>query len=185
MYTNIFDGYEKFLWKKIEQYSDLCISDYSYGGFLENRTGKFGNEPMIHLGIDITVPVGTFVKVPSSCIVIHIMNDNLQSLGWGSRIVFKLEQEFDGSMYMIYGHLGNINVNVGDKLEAGDIIGEIGNELVNGGWFPHLHVQLVNPELIKFYPIEDLDDMDGYCHDLEEDYRIYVSDPSPLIFYNL
>ena len=36
----------------------------------------------------------------------------------------------------------SINLQVGQKVKKGKKIGKIGNNKVNGGWEPHLHIQL-------------------------------------------
>ena len=59
------------------------------------------------------------------------------------------------TFYTLYGHLeldsiatsdGAQRWGVGDVIAAGDVIGWVGSDSVNGGWPPHLHFQ-VNTEL--------------------------------------
>lgn len=64
-------------------------------------------------------------------------------MGWGNRIVIKLD---DGSgRSMLFAHLSKINVKAGDKVKVGQVIGVTGNsgEQTTGA---HLHVELVDPK---------------------------------------
>nr|MBP7708665.1 hypothetical protein [Candidatus Pacearchaeota archaeon] len=89
---------------------------YIYGGYLEDRTHLWKNKEsesansLIHLGIDYSVPAGTEVAMPEDGEVFHIMNDPTNTIGWGGRIIFKL----DNGKYLVYGHLKqNINLKIG------------------------------------------------------------------------
>ena len=44
-------------------------------------------------------------------------------------------------VYSEYGHLTNINFEIGDKVKKGDLIGQIGNMCA---WKPHLHFEIKN-----------------------------------------
>jgi murein DD-endopeptidase MepM/ murein hydrolase activator NlpD len=140
-------------------------ANYSWGGFLEDRSyiwrnhpgAKNGNPSLIHLGIDYNVPAGTKVAILADGEVVHVMQNEDNSDGWGGRIIWRLEN----GNYLVYGHLKkNIKFKVGDKFKKGDIIGEIGTPDVNGGWFPHLHVQIIDK--IFFDKFKDKKDIDGY-----------------------
>ncbi len=63
-------------------------------------------------------------------------------LSWGNFVV--IEHRFGDDQYFttIYGHLGPDRlVSIGDVVQAGQLIGEIGRQhpRINGGYTPHLH----------------------------------------------
>jgi len=139
-------------------------ADYSYGGFLEDRTYIWRNRAneikgsKIHLGIDYNVPAGSLVAMPQDGIVFHIMKDPRNNIGWGGRIIWKL----NNSTYLLYGHLKqDIKLKIGQICKKGEIVAIIGDINDNGYWFPHLHVQIMNQTFIDHYE-NNLDEIDGY-----------------------
>jgi murein DD-endopeptidase MepM/ murein hydrolase activator NlpD len=64
-------------------------------------------------------------------------------LAWGNLVVIEHRTPTEGEFFTtVYGHLGTDRlVKVGDVVEVGAQIGEIGRQspLVNGGYKPHLH----------------------------------------------
>lgn len=139
-------------------------ADYSYGGFLEDRTHIWRNHPnnsgasLIHLGVDYNVSAGTKVCLPADGKVFHIMKDPTNRRGWGGRIIFELSN----GTYLIYGHLKqDFIVGLGQECKKGEVVGIIGESKENGNWFPHLHVQIMNRKFIDTH-ISNLNRVDGY-----------------------
>ncbi len=157
--------------------------DFSYGGFLEDRSNIWRNQynkktgAFIHLGVDFNVPEGTKVALPKKAVVEHIMIDKDQNGGWGGRVIFKIEGEEN---YILFGHLNkNISLKKGDVVEAGEIFAEVGRIDENGGWFPHLHVQMMSDEFMELFK-ENLAKIDGYAK--EKDLILkYVINPMKYI----
>jgi murein DD-endopeptidase MepM/ murein hydrolase activator NlpD len=59
---------------------------------------------------------------------------------YGKLIVIRLWQEYKSqSVFVLYGHVNSISVQVGDDLKAGDQVGTVGSEGVALG--PHLHFE--------------------------------------------
>jgi len=82
-----------------------------------------------HNDIDVPLPTGTKL---TSCIngtVTETLND---TTGYG--IYVKIENEYCG---VLYGHLRDFSLKVGDKVKAGDFVGFSGNTGNSTG--PHLH----------------------------------------------
>jgi len=139
--------------------------DYFYGGFLEDRTYLWRNHPtekgesLIHLGTDYTVPFGTPVCLPKPGEVYHIMFDPENKIGWGGRLIFKLE----GGNYLLFGHLKqDIKLQLGQPIKEGEIVGIIGETTENGNWWPHLHAQLMNSQFMVNY-VNKFNNIDGYA----------------------
>ncbi len=143
-------------------FPELFDNNFIFGGFLEDRSqladyNKF-HKVMIHLGIDLYVPINTVVSVPSSCTIYHIYNDQSKENGWGMRIIFKLDNKYNNCSYLLYGHLKyNDKIFIGQQFIEKEIVGEIADVSNNGGWTPHLHVQCMTDNFMKFYT----DDFDG------------------------
>lgn len=140
-------------------------TDYSYGGLFEDRSNLWKGsyldliDSFIHIGVDFNVPVGTLVALPLNAKVEDTIIDPNQKGGWGAAVKFKLEGT---NHYMIYAHLNHkLKLKVGDNLSQGEVVAKVGKMKENGGWYPHLHVQVFNKKFDDYYMC-DLDRMDGY-----------------------
>lgn len=120
---------------------------FSYGGFLEDRSAIWkGFESGRHLGVDFNnLLPGEAVGSLFVGKVTHIIKDDTRHNGWGTRIIVTSKSGY----CMLYGHLVNPQVAVGDTVYPGQILGEIAPPETNGGWFPHLHLQYVEERLLK------------------------------------
>lgn len=106
----------------------------------------FQRSDHIHNGIDIPAKEGTNVLAASSGKVEYATTAWRQGFtGYGNVVVIK---NSDGT-YALYAHLKRPLVDVGDNVEAGEIIGEVGvtqysstnhNSNVKSG--PHLHFEI-------------------------------------------
>jgi 4-aminobutyrate aminotransferase-like enzyme/Ser/Thr protein kinase RdoA (MazF antagonist) len=98
----------------------------------------------IHLGIDLFTEPGSAVYAALQGVV-HSFRDNALPLDYGP--TFILEHEVDGlRFYTLYGHLDRASLEqcwVGKPVRRGEQIGRVGTLEVNGGWPPHLHVQII------------------------------------------
>lgn len=162
----------------------------TYGGFGENRIQIWkgfeqGVNKMTHLGVDINnLLAGTMVISCWQGTIHHIMQDRTRFNGWGGRVIMKLSNGIVHNntvfQYVMFGHLNpDVLPEVGIEVDPGDAIGLIGDPTENGGWFQHLHLQLMSQEFIDLH--QDLDSIDGYdfTHDIEELDR-FVCDPALL-----
>jgi 4-aminobutyrate aminotransferase-like enzyme/Ser/Thr protein kinase RdoA (MazF antagonist)/murein DD-endopeptidase MepM/ murein hydrolase activator NlpD len=104
----------------------------------ENRT--------VHLGIDLFADAGTPVFAPLDGTV-HSVADNAAAGDYGPTIV--LEHLVAGGsvkFFTLYGHLSAASLDgttPGQRVAAGERIAWLGDPEVNGGWPPHLHVQVI------------------------------------------
>ncbi|OCC00760.1 hypothetical protein BA190_32195 [Labrys sp. WJW] len=97
-----------------------------------------------HLGLDLFLPAATRLFTPLAATVKEVVIET-EALGYGCLI--KLEHAPAGCppFVSLWGHLAHEAVGrlkPGDRLEAGDLVGEMGAPAENGGWAPHLHLQL-------------------------------------------
>jgi peptidoglycan LD-endopeptidase LytH len=123
-------------------------SDYGVGKYNEVRknmytTALFGNERNIHMGIDLSAPVGEAVKSFYEG-EIFLFAYNAAAGDYGHTVIVR--HVLDGvELYALYGHLSAMstaNKIIGQKVQAGEVIAWVGDKHENGGWNPHLHLQL-------------------------------------------
>ena len=93
-----------------------------------------------HGGTDFPVPLNT--EVYSSCDG-EVVSVQYLTTSYGRHI--KIKAKVNGNVvYIRYCHLNSINVNVGDKVNAGQVIGKSGSTGNSTG--PHLHYEVRNSE---------------------------------------
>jgi len=124
------DGYNDFT----RIYTVLWGASYKYGW----DQGNGG-----HQWLDIATAKGTPVYSVADGIVIVARND----IGWGN--VVSIEHKINGKTIVSdYAHLSKFSVKKGDKVRAGDKIGEVGSTGNSTGNHLHFQIDLKSP----FYP---------------------------------
>ncbi|HIP73485.1 MAG TPA: hypothetical protein EYH05_19070 [Anaerolineae bacterium] len=114
-------------------------SYYPYGW---DSGGRF----LLHNGADMTRALGTPVLAVASGTVIVAGADTKELYGWrcnwyGLLVIIELDEQWQGQpVYILYGHIQNIQVEPGQRVEPGDIVAEIGVEGVS--LIPHLHLEV-------------------------------------------
>jgi murein DD-endopeptidase MepM/ murein hydrolase activator NlpD len=163
-------------------------ADVAYGGYLEQRnlyqksthfthTGR--QERNIHLGVDLWVKATTPVIAPLKG-RIHSFSDNEGYGNYGPTII--LEHNIAGlTFYTLYGHLSKTSLSglkVGKKIQQGSIFATLGNSMENGGYAPHLHLQIIlDPEGYR-------GDYPGVC--ARQDINFYQKNcPDPNLLLNI
>jgi murein DD-endopeptidase len=97
-----------------------------------NRINPITRQYKFHNGIDISGKVGEKIKSPADG---KVLNVYINDIG-GKQLIIKHENGFTTG----YAHLNRIYVNVGDHINRGQFIAEVGNTgMVTG---PHLHFTL-------------------------------------------
>lgn len=99
----------------------------------------------LHLGIDLFAPAGTPVHAPLAGTV-HLFGDNAALLDYGPAIILRHETDAGTEFFTLYGHLSRESLTdlaVGMPVAAGQRIATFGDASVNGGWTPHLHLQII------------------------------------------
>jgi murein DD-endopeptidase MepM/ murein hydrolase activator NlpD len=114
------------------------LADYRYGGVF------FGTE--VHTGVDVPAPIGTQVlaaaggKVTWAGYGLYAQKEDLND-PYGLAVAIKHDFGYDGeTLYTIYGHMSQIFVSRGQRVNGGDVIGLVGETgRVTG---PHLHFEV-------------------------------------------
>ena len=110
------------------------------------RRGKWrsSNRRTVHLGIDVFAPAGTSVHAPIDGSV-YAVEDRTAHLDYGGMVVLMHETPDGDTFYSLYGHLDPVvcqHLQPGQLVKAGEVFAELGDKVNNGGWAPHLHIQL-------------------------------------------
>jgi len=127
--------------------SSVGIGRYDEDRVVYRHSSLFGggDEPRsVHVGIDLFVAPGTPVSTPLEAAV-HSLADNSVRGDYGPTVI--LEHCLDGVIfYTLYGHLCSAALDglaPGLRFGAGELIGHVGEMRENGGWPPHLHLQVI------------------------------------------
>jgi len=97
------------------------------------RQSPWSNDREFHAGIDIRAARGTPIHAPAPGTVIHA--GNVQD--YGTTIIVDHGQD----VHTLYGHLSKLNVQSGQRVERGTLIGYTGNTGRSSG--PHLHYEIL------------------------------------------
>ncbi len=99
----------------------------------------------VHLGVDLFAPALTPVHAPLSGEVSYAAWQQ-GTLEYGGMVVLQhCVPDTEHTFYTLYGHLSRDSVAalaIGQSIAAGECFAELGTVDDNGGWSPHLHLQL-------------------------------------------
>ena len=140
---------------KIDKLQKEHPSKIIAGGYLEPRPiytstaydkiGNYGRESRtVHLGIDFWLPAHTPVHALFDGEVV-VAVDDVGDKEYGGLLILK-HQVDDLEFYTLYGHNTPKSIlkhKLGDRIQKGQKISELGNYPENGNWAPHLHFQIM------------------------------------------
>ena len=133
---------------------DKSSHQWGIGRYLEERKNMLRNYPNIveekryyHLGLDVIVPFDTPMFSPLDAEVFKIGKETKVG-NYGGYIILKHEIN-EVVFYSLYGHLKTPHlVSSGEKVQAGQEFARIGEESDSGGWFCHVHLQILTQDAI-------------------------------------
>ncbi len=99
----------------------------------------------IHLGMDLFTEAGNRVVAPLGGEV-FLFCDNKAPLDYGPLVVLRHLTNAGEEFYSLFGHLARTSLeglSVGQRIETGEPFATLGQPHENGGWPPHLHIQLI------------------------------------------
>ena len=126
---------------------------WSIGRYDEARPGVyttdlFAGGRSVHVGIDLGGPAGTAVHAFAWGRVVHV-GENPAPGDYGNVLVTEHDLVLPGGrggpLYALWGHLSAASRRrwrPGRAFSAGTVLGWLGEPHENGGWPPHLHLQL-------------------------------------------
>ncbi|MFQ5570657.1 MAG: aminotransferase class III-fold pyridoxal phosphate-dependent enzyme [Rhodothermales bacterium] len=100
----------------------------------------------VHIGMDLFMEAGSPVFAPLDG-TIHSVADNAGPLNYGPTLI--VQHRVAGGevvFYTLYGHLSPASLEgmePGRTVKKGECLARLGDASVNGGWPPHLHVQVI------------------------------------------
>jgi 4-aminobutyrate aminotransferase-like enzyme/Ser/Thr protein kinase RdoA (MazF antagonist) len=100
----------------------------------------------VHIGVDLFASAGTPVLAPLDAVVASV-RDNAGALDYGPTVILRHDLPGSGATFFtLYGHLDPDvlgRLRPGQRVRTGERIGRLGASADNGGWAPHLHLQLI------------------------------------------
>ncbi|GGQ65998.1 M23 family metallopeptidase [Couchioplanes azureus] len=106
----------------------LPLEDYEFTAPYGVRFGK------LHAGIDLAAPEGTPYKA--------VHGGTVTSAGYNGGYGYSITVKHDDGTEMIYAHSRRLLVQAGDQVQAGQVIGEVGNTGYSYGTHLHLEVHV-------------------------------------------
>jgi 4-aminobutyrate aminotransferase-like enzyme/Ser/Thr protein kinase RdoA (MazF antagonist) len=99
----------------------------------------------IHIGLDLFADAGTpvFAPLPGT---VHAFADNATPQDYGPVIILRHLTNDGIEFFTLYGHLSRESLHdlqLGRQVQRGEQIATLGTADVNGGWTPHLHLQII------------------------------------------
>lgn len=123
--------------------NQLASPSYQFGS-------TAGDRYRTHHGVDISNPHGTPVLAATDGEVVHAGMDDTTLLGpynnfYGNTVVIRLNRQLPVAsgqldVFLLYGHLSQVNVSVGQQVHPEDVVGAVGMTGIAIG--PHLHVEI-------------------------------------------
>nr|WP_298690436.1 aminotransferase class III-fold pyridoxal phosphate-dependent enzyme [uncultured Dongia sp.] len=104
-----------------------------------------GARRSLHLGLDFFLAAGSNVRAPIAGRVAEVFVSDLP-LDYGHAILLEHNPTPAITFYSLWGHLSAATAKarkVGEMLQPGDVVGQLGTHRENGGWQPHVHLQLI------------------------------------------
>ena len=98
----------------------------------------------VHLGVDVFMPAGTPIHAPCDGVVETVEFRDVR-LDYGGMVVLRHETPTRDAFWTLYGHLSRESVEslrAGARVAKGTRFAALGDANENGGWDPHLHIQL-------------------------------------------
>jgi 4-aminobutyrate aminotransferase-like enzyme len=107
--------------------------------------GTLAEHRTIHLGLDLFAQAKSPVHAPLDGEV-HAADEHRLRLDYGGVIVLRHHTDDGAEFFTLYGHLSRASfegLRVGQRVSRGEQIARLGVPEDNGGWTPHLHLQII------------------------------------------
>ncbi len=108
------------------------LSQFRISSPFGSRPNPFTGRMSFHTGLDMAAPHGTPVRAVREGTVVDADNDRV----YGKYVIIEHDRVFT----TFYGHMNEIRVDLGDTVQAGTVVGSVGNTGLSTG--PHLHFEV-------------------------------------------
>jgi hypothetical protein len=173
----------------VSEAAQYLRANYTHGGYGEDRRvlwrGSYLEEgaKFIHLGHDTNVQAGTPLHMPFSGVVLAAGDDTeaFGPHGWGRWCIVQPNEDVGlvkgKNVFVVFAHLGDVP-SEGTEYSKGEQFATVGTPETNGGWYPHVHTQVVDAVQHPFFDVTNLHrndwqrfmtELDGYAS--VEDFR--------------
>jgi len=105
-----------------------------------------GERRTLHLGVDVFLDAGEPVLAPLDGVV-RDSSFRPAPRDYGGVVLLDHRTPVGVTFHTLYGHLTAELPAPGTRVARGEAIGRLGAEQENGGWAPHLHLQLLTTDL--------------------------------------
>ena len=128
----------------------LRAMTWAIGRYNEVRTQAMYSAPQydaerrVHMGIDIWAPAETPVHACADGVIAACAYHD-EPGNYGGTVITRHDTLADRPLWILHGHLSRKSAmqhTPGDAVDAGTVIAALGDTHENGGWVPHLHIQL-------------------------------------------
>ena len=151
---------------------------WSVGGYLEDRSAGLSKYPQMrdekryyHLGVDINFPKCTPIFAPLNGEVVRSEYEPGEG-NYGGLVVLRCHEN-GTTFYLVFGHLERATLpEIGSKIAADEQVARIGDFHDNGGWYQHLHLQVLTEKAYDegwvnkgYCALEDIPTLDQYAPD--------------------
>jgi murein DD-endopeptidase MepM/ murein hydrolase activator NlpD len=176
--------------RAVDEYHARHGITWSFGGYLEDRTSLWRGSYLsnisgtfVHAGIDVNLPAQTLVRCTRGGVVRVVGDDCDTQGGWGPHVIVETIRN-GAKEFVIYGHLGDVYVKEGDRLGPMSPIATTGGPPKNGGWWSHLHIQVIQDRYFMWCRRQGLmTSLDGYFEArAAEFYKPVFPDPIDLVW---
>ncbi len=105
-----------------------------------------------HHGVDFSALAGSPIHAVAAGTIYYAGNDLQTQFGpqvnfYGNLVVIQLAQQWNGhTIYALYGHMSRVDVQTGQTVNAGDVVGAVGATGVALGPHAHLEAREDKPE---------------------------------------
>ena len=127
--------------------AQIVIGRYAEQRFIYQDKDNFADSQhrTLHIGIDLGVAAASEIYAPLDG-TIHSIANHQGDGDYGPTII--LRHQLNGiTFFTLYGHLTTASLllhQVGDEIQGGEQFASVGTTQENGGWAPHLHLQIIN-----------------------------------------
>jgi hypothetical protein len=140
-------------WEWLQQQMEAADASVAIGRYDEDRSCYDGDQfrtdapetRSVHLGIDLFLPAETPLRAMLAGTVETVV-DNAMPYDYGPTVITRHHTSEGVPFWVLYGHLSRrtlSTVTAGQHVEPGQVVAYVGDPTVNGGWAPHVHVQII------------------------------------------